>query len=140
MKRLLVLFLGTIACASVVAQTAAAAPETTTAAPRAIASPSRTSRTALPATRHMIVAAEPDAAQAGLEMLKAGGSAVDAAIAAQMVLTLVEPQSSGIGGGSYLVISDGTALHAYDGREIAPASAKPGMFLDANGHARGHEE
>jgi gamma-glutamyltranspeptidase / glutathione hydrolase len=122
MKRLLTLTLGTIACVGLTVQTVAAP----SASPLA--------------SRHMIVAAEPDAAQAGLEMLKAGGSAVDAAIAAQMVLTLVEPQSSGIGGGSYLVISDGTALHAYDGREIAPASAKPGMFLDANGHARGHEE
>jgi gamma-glutamyltranspeptidase/glutathione hydrolase len=92
------------------------------------------------AKRHMIVAAEPDAAEAGLLMLRAGGSAVDAAIAAQMVLSLVEPQSSGIGGGSYLVVSDGAALQAYDGRETAPASARPGMFLDANGHARSSRE
>ena len=69
-------------------------------------------------------------------MLREGGSAVDAAIAAQMVLTLVEPQSSGIGGGSYLVVSDGAALHAYDGRETAPASAHPTMFLDAQGRPR----
>jgi gamma-glutamyltranspeptidase/glutathione hydrolase len=88
----------------------------------------------------MIVAAEPDAAQAGLEMLRAGGSAVDAAIAAQMVLTLVEPQSSGIGGGSYLIVSDGTGLHAYDGRETAPASARPSMFLDPQGRPRTHDE
>ena len=88
------------------------------------------------AQRHMIVAAEPDAAEAGLEMLRAGGSAIDAAIAAQMVLTLEEPQASGIGGGSYLIVSDGTQLHAYDGRETAPASARPDMFLDAAGHPR----
>ncbi|MGQ0742073.1 MAG: gamma-glutamyltransferase [Alphaproteobacteria bacterium] len=89
------------------------------------------------ATRHMIVAAEPYASEAGLEMLRAGGSAVDAAIAAQLVLTLVEPQSSGIGGGGYLLVAEpnGT-LHAYDGREIAPASAEPAMFLDAQGKPR----
>src|SRR5262245_34140121 len=86
--------------------------------------------------RHMIVAAEPDASEAGRLMLRAGGSAVDAAIAAQMVLTLVEPQSSGIGGGSYLVISDGNMLYAYDGRETAPSSANPRMFLDAQGRPR----
>ncbi len=94
-----------------------------------------------PAKLHIIVAAEPYAAEAGLEMLRAGGSAVDAAIAAQLVLTLVEPQSSGIGGGAYLLVAepDG-ALHAYDGREIAPASAKPTMFLDANGQPRAHAD
>ncbi len=90
------------------------------------------------AARHMIVAAEPDAAEAGLAMLRAGGSAVDAAIAAQMVLNLEEPQSSGVGGGAYLIVADGTRLHAYDGRETAPASARPDMFLDAQGHARRH--
>ena len=89
------------------------------------------------AKRHMIVAAEPYAAEAGLEMLRAGGSAVDAAIAAQAVLTLVEPQSSGIGGGAYMMVLDERGkLHAYDGREMAPASAKPTMFLDANGKPR----
>ena len=92
------------------------------------------------AQHHLIVAAEPAAAQAGLAMLRNGGSAVDAAIAAQLVLTLVEPQSSGIGGGAYLIVSDGTALHAYDGREAAPASARPDMFLDAQGKARRHNE
>ena len=92
------------------------------------------------ATRHMIVAAEPDAAAAGLEMLRQGGSAVDAAIAAQMVLTLEEPQSSGIGGGAYLMVSDSGTLSAYDGRETAPASATRNMFLDTHGAARGHED
>ena len=88
------------------------------------------------AQRHMIVAAEPAAAEAGLQMLRAGGSAVDAAIAAQMVLTLVEPQSSGIGGGAYLVVADGAAVRVYDGRETAPASARPDMFLNAQGQPR----
>lgn len=84
----------------------------------------------------MIVAAEPDAAAAGRQMLRQGGSAVDAAIAAQMVLTLEEPQSSGIGGGAYLIVSDNGSLSAYDGRETAPASASPGMFLDEQGDPR----
>ena len=92
------------------------------------------------ATRHMIVAAEPDAAAAGLQMLRQGGSAVDAAIAAQMVLTLEEPQSSGIGGGAYLMVADNGALSAYDGRETAPVSAIPNMFLDARGAPRSHED
>jgi gamma-glutamyltranspeptidase/glutathione hydrolase len=92
------------------------------------------------ATQHMIVAAEPDAAAAGLQMLRQGGSAVDAAIAAQMVLTLEEPQSSGIGGGAYLIVSDNGALAAYDGRETAPASAGPNMFLDAKGAPRPFDE
>jgi gamma-glutamyltranspeptidase/glutathione hydrolase len=96
---------------------------------------------AIPAKHHMIVAAEPYAAEAGLEMLRAGGSAVDAAIAAQVVLTLVEPQSSGIGGGAYLLVAEpNSKLHAYDGREIAPASAKQTMFLDASGKPRNHAD
>ena len=94
-----------------------------------------------PVEHHMIVAAEPYAAEAGLEMLRAAGSAVDAAIAAQLVLTLVEPQSSGIGGGAYLLVAEPDGkLHAYDGRETAPASAKPTMFLDANGKPRNHAD
>ena len=92
------------------------------------------------AARHMIVAAEPDAAAAGRQMLRQGGSAVDAAIAAQMVLTLEEPQASGIGGGAYLIVADNGRLSAYDGREIAPASARPGMFLDAQGNPRPFDE
>ncbi|HMI95542.1 MAG TPA: gamma-glutamyltransferase [Micropepsaceae bacterium] len=99
-----------------------------------------TPRAAPLAQHHLIVAAEPAAAEAGLAMLRNGGSAVDAAIAAQLVLTLVEPQSSGIGGGAYLIVSDGTAVHAYDGRETAPASARPDMFLDAQGKARRHND
>ena len=81
--------------------------------------------------KHMISAANPHAARAGFEMLRAGGSAVDAAIAAQMVLTLVEPQSSGIGGGAFLMHYDGAkgSVESYDGREKAPRSARPTMFL-----------
>ena len=82
---------------------------------------------------YAVAAANPLATQAGLEILQAGGSAVDAAIAVQMVLTLVEPQSSGIGGGAFLLHFDGQQTQAYDGRETAPALATPSLFLDAAG-------
>jgi gamma-glutamyltranspeptidase/glutathione hydrolase len=87
------------------------------------------------AAHQMVVAANPLAAQAGLDILRQGGTAIDAAIAVQMVLTLVEPQSSGIGGGGFLLYFDGKgrSLTAYDGRETAPAAATPGMFLHADG-------
>lgn len=91
-----------------------------------------------PAKHDMIAAANPYAVDAGLEMLRAGGSAVDAAIAVQMVLTLVEPESSGIGGGAFLLLYDPATkqVTSFDGRETAPASAKPTMFLDSNGRPR----
>jgi gamma-glutamyltranspeptidase / glutathione hydrolase len=87
------------------------------------------------AKRHMVVAAQPLAAEAGLAMLRKGGSAVDAAIATQMVLNLVEPQSSGIGGGAFILYWDKDAkqLAGFDGRETAPAAATPELFLDADG-------
>ncbi|MEE8559654.1 MAG: gamma-glutamyltransferase, partial [Alphaproteobacteria bacterium] len=74
------------------------------------------------AARHMIAAANPLAAAAGRDILRAGGSAVDAAIAAQLVLNLVQPQSSGIGGGAFLLHYGATnrKIVAYDGRETAP--------------------
>lgn len=81
----------------------------------------------------MIATANPYATQAGYRVLKAGGSAVDAAIAAQMVLTLVEPQSSGLGGGAFLLHSDGQGIEAYDGRETAPAAAHEQLFYTAQG-------
>ena len=80
-----------------------------------------------------VAAANPLAAAAGSRMLQAGGSAVDAAVAVQMVLTLVEPQSSGIGGGAFLLHHDGRAVEAFDGRETAPAAAGERLFLDAAG-------
>ena len=88
----------------------------------------------------MVAAANPLAAAAGLEMLKAHGSAVDAAIATQLVLNLVEPESSGIGGGAFMLIYDSKAKKttSFDGREVAPQSATPGMFLDASGQPRAH--
>lgn len=90
---------------------------------------------AVVATKHMAVAANPLAAEAGREILRLGGSAVDAVIAMQMVLTLVEPQSSGIGGGGFLLQYDASrkTVTSYDGRETAPAAATADMFLDANG-------
>ncbi len=80
-----------------------------------------------------VAAANPLATDAGFQVLSAGGTAVDAAIAVQMVLTLVEPQSSGIGGGAFLLHWDGGELAAYDGRETAPAAADEALFLDADG-------
>ena len=83
------------------------------------------------AKRYMIAAAHPLAADAGAAMLKRGGSAVDAAIAVQMVLGLVEPESSGIGGGAFMLHWSAAEkkLRTYDGRETAPAAAKPDRFL-----------
>jgi gamma-glutamyltranspeptidase / glutathione hydrolase len=83
----------------------------------------------------MVAAANPHAVEAALEILRAGGSATDAAIAAELVLGLVEPQSSGIGGGGFLLRYDGATedIIAYDGRERAPAGATPTMFLDDEG-------
>ena len=83
--------------------------------------------------RDAVAAANPLATDAGRQVLRAGGSAVDAAIAVQMVLALVEPQSSGIGGGAFLLHFDGKATQAFDGRETAPASATPRLLLDDSG-------
>ncbi|NVH60824.1 gamma-glutamyltransferase [Pseudomonas simiae] len=93
----------------------------------------RTDLTTQQAKRHMAAAANPLAAEAGSEMLRKGGSAIDAAIAMQAVLTLVEPQSSGIGGGAFIMLWDGKKVHAYDGRETAPAGATQQLFLRADG-------
>lgn len=89
--------------------------------------------------RDMVVAANPLAVRAGVDVLAAGGTAVDAAIAVQMVLNLVEPQSSGIGGGAFLVHWDASAakVETYDGRETAPLAATPSLFLDAQGQPLG---
>ena len=83
----------------------------------------------------MAASAHPLASEAGREILRAGGSAVDAAIAIQMVLTLVEPQSSGIGGGAFLLHWDGRTVVAYDGRETAPLAADEKLFLLPDGKA-----
>lgn len=80
-----------------------------------------------------VAAANPLATDAGYQIIQAGGSAVDAAIAVQMVLTLVEPQSSGIGGGAFLLHWDGSDVQAYNGREMAPSAATETLFLNENG-------
>ena len=80
----------------------------------------------------MVAAANPLATQAGVDILKAGGSAVDAAIAVQAMLGLVEPQSSGLGGGAFMVVYDPKTAKVwnYNGRETAPAAVTPEMFMN----------
>jgi gamma-glutamyltranspeptidase/glutathione hydrolase len=87
------------------------------------------------AERQMVVAAHPRAAEAGIEVLRDGGNAVDAMVAIQAVLGLVEPQSSGLGGGAFLVYYDAESgeLTTFDGRETAPAAATPAYFLGMDG-------
>ena len=87
----------------------------------------------------MVSTANRHASEAAAAMLRKGGSAVDAAIAAQLVLSFVEPQSSGIGGGAFLLHFGGKdgRIEAYDGREKAPAAATPELFLQANGEPMG---
>ena len=91
------------------------------------------------AERQMVAAAHPLAAQAGREILRAGGSAIDAAVATQLVLGLVEPQSSGIGGGAFLLRYDGASgeVAAFDGRETAPMAATEALFLTDDGTPMG---
>lgn len=83
----------------------------------------------------LVSAADPRAAEAGREMLREGGSAVDAALAMMLALTVVEPQSSGIGGGGFMVVHDAATgkVTTIDGRETAPSAAVPERFLDASG-------
>ncbi len=86
-------------------------------------------------THYMMVTAHPEATRVGAEILKGGGGAADAVIAAQLVLGLVEPQSSGIGGGAFALYYDAAAkdLYAYDGRETAPATAGKYLFTGTDG-------
>ena len=94
-----------------------------------------TEKASATAKHFMVATANPLATDAGYRMLKAGGSAIDAAIAVQMVLNLVEPQSSGIGGGAFMMYFDGNIVKAYDGRETAPASATEKLFQNPDGKA-----
>ena len=113
-----------VIAASAAAQTAAEPEAATGWAPKPLAR----------AEDRMIVAANPHAAEAGMAMMQAGGTAADAAIAALLVLNVVEPQSSGIGGGAFaLVHTPDGQLTSYDARETAPAGAEPDMFLDEDG-------
>lgn len=92
-----------------------------------------------PVARGGVAAAHPLAVDAGLAVLDRGGSAADAAVAVQAMLSLVEPQSSGIGGGAFLLhySADSGEIVAFNGRETAPAGAEPDMFLDADGEPLG---
>ncbi|WP_081926131.1 gamma-glutamyltransferase [Massilia sp. LC238] len=92
-----------------------------------------TTKPGWPAKKYMVAAANPLAVQAGYQILQQGGSAIDAAIATQLVLTLVEPQSSGIGGGAFLVHYDGRKTQAFDGRETAPSKADERLFQRPDG-------
>ncbi|WP_095149134.1 gamma-glutamyltransferase [Pseudomonas sp. Irchel s3a18] len=124
--------LSLIACALTLAACNAPPVSSLPTAPE-VASGYRTDLQTQYAGKHMAAAANPLAAAAGREMLRQGGSAIDAAIAMQAVLTLVEPQSSGIGGGALIVLWDGKAVRTYDGRETAPAGANEKLFLQADG-------
>ena len=109
------------------------APETGMQAPEAASGYAE--KAGVVSKKFMVAAANPLATEAGYQILKAGGSAIDAAIATQMVLTLVEPQSSGIGGGAFLMHFDGSTVKAFDGRETAPATATEKLFQTADGKA-----
>lgn len=91
------------------------------------------------AKHYMAASANPLATEAGYEILKRGGSAIDAMIAMQTTLGLTEPQSSGLGGGAFLVYWDNKAkkLTTFDARETAPKAATPELFLDENGKPMG---
>lgn len=104
-------------------------------APAPEAATGRIAKATATAQRFMVAAANPLAAAAGRDILRAGGSAVDAAIAVQLVLNLVEPQSSGLGGGAFLVHWDEAARRVItlDGRETAPAAARPDRFIGPDG-------
>jgi gamma-glutamyltranspeptidase/glutathione hydrolase len=94
-----------------------------------------TRKSLVTAGREMVAAGHPLAVDAGLRMLEKGGTAVDAMIATQLVLTLVEPQSSGLGGGAFLLYHDARrrSAVAYDAREVAPMGVTPALFLKADG-------
>ena len=87
------------------------------------------------AKKYMVAAAHPLAVAAGLKMLEQGGNAIDAMVATQLVLNLVEPSASGLGGGAFLLYHDARAkkLVAYDGREVVPAGATPSLFVKPDG-------
>jgi gamma-glutamyltranspeptidase/glutathione hydrolase len=102
----------------------------------------RAPKEAVVGSRFMAVAAHPLAADAGYGILKRGGSAIDAAVAMQLVLGLVEPQSSGIGGGGFILHYSAAdkRVRAYDGRETAPAAARPERFIGLYGRPLGFME
>jgi len=125
---------------------AACAPALALAAGPALAQPAPepasglVAKQAASAKRYMLAAAHPLAVEAGYGILQRGGAAIDAAVAVQMVLNLVEPQSSGIGGGAFILHYSGkdAALAAYDGRETAPAAARADRYIGADGQPQRH--
>lgn len=121
-------FLAAFALAALAACTPRTAPQAAAPAPAAPAA-------AAPARQAFVAAAHPLAVEAGLEVLRKGGSAVDAAVAVQAMLSLVEPQSSGLGGGAFMTRYDAKTrtVTVYDGRETAPAGATPDMLLGPDG-------
>ena len=94
-----------------------------------------TDKKSVAARQFIVAAAHPLAVQTGYNVLKRGGNAVDAAVAVQLMLNLVEPQSSGIGGGAFMLYWDAEqrTLTTFDGRETAPGAATPAYFLNADG-------
>ena len=132
MKRLLPAL--SLAVALAAALTACGTPHPVTTAPaQPEGSSGYTVKLGWATTKFAVAAANPLATDAGYQILKAGGSAIDAAIAVQMVLTLVEPQSSGIGGGAFLLHAAGAKVEAFDGRETAPMAADEKLFIGADG-------
>jgi gamma-glutamyltranspeptidase/glutathione hydrolase len=117
-----------LALSLVACQGLAGAPGTTPAPTTVQIAPAQTP----PARGPFVAAANPLAVEAGLAMLRRGGSAIDAAVAVQAVLGLVEPQSSGLGGGAFVMVYDAEtrAVTTYDGRETAPAAATPELFYE----------
>ncbi|QHI99713.1 gamma-glutamyltransferase [Xylophilus rhododendri] len=117
----------------------ASAPAALPAAPE-VASGYRAGLATTYADKHMAAAANPLASEAGRQMLREGGSAIDAAVAMQAVLTLVEPQATGIGGGAFVMYWDGKKVQAFDGRETAPAGATEKLFLRPDGQPMAFSE
>lgn len=114
---------------------ACATPRPAVSAPAAQAPPAKAPPAKPSPAKAMVAAANPMAVDAGLQVLRAGGSAVDAAVAVQATLGLVEPQSSGLGGGAFLTYYDAATkqVTAYDGRETAPGAATPRLFYGDDG-------
>jgi gamma-glutamyltranspeptidase/glutathione hydrolase len=130
-------FLRSLAPAALLVFAQACAPLPNAARPVAALAPAPAGASA---NNGVVSAADPRAAAAGAEMLRLGGSATDAAIATMLALTVVEPQSSGIGGGGFLVTGDaGGKVESFDGREMAPAAATPQWFF-VNGQPLDHRD
>jgi gamma-glutamyltranspeptidase/glutathione hydrolase len=117
-------------------------PESASAAAQAPTPSAAPAAAAVPAATAGVAAANPYAVDAGVEILEAGGSAADAAVAVQAMLGLVEPQSSGVGGGGFLLYYDAASkkITAFNGREAAPKAAPPDMFMGADGEPMSYTE